>query len=139
MDKSNPLKVKYYSYKIEFQQRGSAHVHGVLWIDWEELSSTSTTFNVDKVKSAFNAIKSEKRIGEDENEQLIKFADTFVSCSKTSPKVRKIVEDVNIHHHTASCRKYDKPCRFNFPRFPAMKTVLSVPARVAFPDDDERK
>ena len=33
MDKSNPMAVKYYSTKVEFQGRGAAHNHGVLWVD----------------------------------------------------------------------------------------------------------
>ena len=97
------------------------------------------TGNVDKVKSAFNAVKLEEKIGEDENDELIRFADTFVSCSKTSTEVKEIVQEVNIHHHTASCRRYDKPCRFNFPRFPVLKTMLSIPARIAYPDENERR
>ena len=33
MNKSNPMAVKYYSTKVEFQGRGAAHNHGVLWVD----------------------------------------------------------------------------------------------------------
>ena len=33
LDKSNPMAVKYYSTKVEFQGRGAAHNHGVLWVD----------------------------------------------------------------------------------------------------------
>ena len=31
------LPVKMYSYRVEFQSRGSAHIHGVLWIDTDKL------------------------------------------------------------------------------------------------------
>ena len=33
MARSNPLSVKYYSYKVEFQARGAAHIHGILWLN----------------------------------------------------------------------------------------------------------
>ena len=37
MNPDNPLTIKYYNYKVEFAMRGAAHVHGVLWIDWENI------------------------------------------------------------------------------------------------------
>ena len=33
MGKNNPLCVKYYKWRVEFQLRGAAHIHGVLWLD----------------------------------------------------------------------------------------------------------
>ena len=33
MNKESPMKIKYYSYKVEFAMRGAAHIHGVLWVD----------------------------------------------------------------------------------------------------------
>ena len=35
MNKNSPLSVKYYSYQVEFQLRGAAHIHGTIWIDFE--------------------------------------------------------------------------------------------------------
>ena len=32
MGKNNPMNVKYYTYKVEFQDRGAGHVHGTLWL-----------------------------------------------------------------------------------------------------------
>ena len=37
MSKSNPMAVKYYSTKVEFQGRGAAHNHGVLWVDIDRM------------------------------------------------------------------------------------------------------
>ena len=31
--KSNPMCVKDWSYKVEFQQRGAGHIHGIIWLD----------------------------------------------------------------------------------------------------------
>ena len=33
MDKSNPMSVKHFSTKVEFQGRGASHNHGTLWVD----------------------------------------------------------------------------------------------------------
>ena len=41
--------------------------------------------------------------------------------------VAKIADEVNKHTHTKSCRKYDSQCRFQFQRYPSMKTVIAVP------------
>ena len=35
MGKNNPMKVEYYTYKVEFQERGAGHIHGTLWLDLE--------------------------------------------------------------------------------------------------------
>ena len=35
MNKESPLSVKYYSYRVEFQLRGAAHIHGTIWVDFE--------------------------------------------------------------------------------------------------------
>ena len=38
-----------------------------------------------------------------------------------------MVLEVNIHSHTKSCRKYDCPCRFLFPRVPSIQTIIAEP------------
>ena len=37
MDKSSPMSVQYYSTKVEFQGRGAAHNHGVLWVNFDRV------------------------------------------------------------------------------------------------------
>ena len=37
MDKNNPMAVDYYSTKVEFQGRGAAHNHGVLWVNLRQM------------------------------------------------------------------------------------------------------
>ena len=32
MGKNNPMQVKNYTYKVEFQDRGAGHIHGTLWL-----------------------------------------------------------------------------------------------------------
>ena len=33
MGMNNPMKIKYISYRVEFQGRGAAHIHGTLWLN----------------------------------------------------------------------------------------------------------
>ena len=37
MGKNNPMHVRYYTYKVEFQDRGAGHIHGTLWLRLNEL------------------------------------------------------------------------------------------------------
>ena len=36
-DKNNPMQVEYWSTKVEFQGRGTAHNHGVIWVDMKKM------------------------------------------------------------------------------------------------------
>ena len=36
MNKQSPFSVKYYSYRVEFQLRGAAHIHGTMWVNFEK-------------------------------------------------------------------------------------------------------
>ena len=37
MDSSNPISIKYYCAKLEFQGRGAPHNHGTLWVDMDKM------------------------------------------------------------------------------------------------------
>ena len=49
------------------------------------------------------------------------------------------MKKVNIHHHTKACHKYNMNCRFSFPKFPALKTIISVPIRMIEEDPEKRR
>ena len=40
MDKKNPMCVKYWTTKVEFQGRGAGHNHGTLWVDTKKMEQT---------------------------------------------------------------------------------------------------
>ena len=65
---------------------------------------------------------------------MAKFADEFVTVSLMDPEIEEMVRLVNCHHHTKVCRKYGCKCRFKFPKFPSMKTIISIPARLKYKD-----
>lgn len=113
---SQPIgKVVDFFHRVEFQQRGSPHMHCLYWVE--------------------NAPK----FGKDDDERISEFIDKYVSCAVPSddqPDLRKIVLEVQQHskNHSKSCRKKGTECRFNFPRPPSHRTFISKPA-----DEDDNK
>ena len=51
--------------------------------------------------------------------------------------VVKIAKEVNVHHHTRTCKKYDQHCRFNYPRFPFHETIIAQPLKVTKVEKDK--
>ena len=144
MNKQNPMCIKYNSYKVEFALRGAGHIHGVLWMDWNNFSfdkayeedeeaeiSVSDGFEStncgETLAEAFEKIRNEEMLDFKDKKAIAKFSDLFITCSLKNPKTRDIVKEVQIHHHTKACRKYCPVCRFYFPRFPSLHTIVSVP------------
>ena len=41
MGGNNPMKIKYISYRVEFQGRGAAHIHGTLWLDLKNIEKSA--------------------------------------------------------------------------------------------------
>ena len=93
----------------------------------------------DALISAFKTIRKDKILDKEEVIELTKFTEKFISCSKHDPMTAQIVTEVNVHHHTKACRKYGKTCRFDFPKFPTTRTIISIPARVLYQDETERE
>lgn len=93
-------------YRTEFQQRGSPHIHCLLW-----------------VKNAPNLVENTKK-------EICEFVDKYISCSmpdeRSDPELHDIVKSVQMHSksHTKSCKKHSTTCRFNFPRPPIRDTFL---------------
>ena len=142
MDKNNPLSVEYYSYRIEFQERGAAHAHGVLWCNMKKLENYQPNKNDVKSKTryhkpfnniskTFKKLRNTEKLEKEDLEVLVRFIDKFVTVStlhsKVGEDVVKIVGKVNKHHHTKTCRKHGSICRFKFPRPPSPKTIIAVP------------
>jgi hypothetical protein len=170
MGDNNPMMVEYYTYKVEFQDRGAGHIHGTLWLKLdmierlirtdddklflgEEMADdqdmeTEDTDNNERTRdrpfkglsSTFRKLKNNEVLSETEKKSLKNFIDEFTTvCTNEATvgeKVSRMVLEVNIHSHTKSCRKYDCPCRFYFPRFPSIRTIIAEPISGA--ENDER-
>lgn len=94
-----------YFFRVEFQQRGSPHIHCLLWV------------------------KDEPKIGKDLDDVVIDFIDKYVTCSipDKSNELCSTVQTVQQHskRHTKSCRKKGTTLGFNFPRNPSLNTFIS--------------
>ena len=89
-------------YRIEFQQRGSPHVHMLLWIK--------------------NAPTAESN----SNEEISHFVDKYMTCKKDL--VDSYLINYQTHRHARTCMKKNKPvCRFNFPIPPMPCTTVLCP------------
>jgi hypothetical protein len=102
MGKGSPMKIVNYTYRVEFQARGMAHVHGVLWCDLTQ-----------EERTAFNYIfKSNFSSKDAEYETLVCYIDKFITCEiPAEENLQKIVLEVQKHNHTKSCKKYENQCR----------------------------
>ena len=139
LSKGSQLTLSHYNYRIEFQLRGAPHAHGTLWMDWKRFSALPRS-TVDKIEKAFGLIKGGEQLDDEQKQALTQFADLFVSVSLMNPATSSIVNEVNVHHHTKrACKKYGTNCRFNFPRFPIHRTIISAPSNITYPCETERK
>lgn len=93
--------------RIEFQQRGSPHVHCLIWLN------NAPVLKPDDIEN---------------NEQCCKFVDKYVSCS--SLNIEDTLLDYQTHKHSSSCKKVTKSgviCRFNIPFYPIKETTILYP------------
>ena len=101
-------KVKYHAIRIEFQVRGSPHVHSLLWIIDAPVLSPDTL------------------------DEYVQFIDgiikTCVPDVNKDPTLYDLVTTYQVHMHSKSCRKYkNQMCRYNFGKFFTDRTIVSVP------------
>ena len=64
MGKNAPMNVKFYNYRVEFQVRGAGHIHGVLWLDLEQLDEQFQGLQniLNKLRNSSLLSESEKKI-----------------------------------------------------------------------------
>ena len=128
MGDNNPTKTQYYHYRVEFQLRGAGHIHGVLWVDVEELGE-----KYNGLKEIMNKLKNLIKLDDEEKVILTQFIDDFVTCSLKIKGLEKTVGEVQRHGHCGNpedrtgCYKKGKTCRFQFPRFPSDRTIIAQP------------
>ena len=105
----NPIgKIVYYALRIEFQMRGSPHLHALIW--------TSDC----------------PKLTHDNKEHYIQFIDkhvqAFLPNKETDAELHKLVSTYQKHNHSKTCRKYKNiQCRFNFGQFFTNRTIVSEP------------
>ena len=110
MGGGNPMMVDKFSYKTEFQDRGAAHVHGVLWMKLYKIenlyrlpnSSLVSLTNKEKrenkekyaqpfkgICNAFKKFRTGTHLTEEEESAIINFVDEFTTVSLCADEVGK--------------------------------------------------
>ena len=75
-----------------------------------------------------------------ELQALVDFTNWFITCTLKDPSTREIVLNVNQHKHfNQSCRKKGPNCKYKFPRFPSLKTIIAIPSRIKYKDKEEKE
>ena len=99
LNQSNPIgKITYYALRIEFQMRGSPHLHALIWT------------------SGCPKLTSESK--DDYVEFIDKHVQANLASEKDEPELHHLVKTYQRHNHSKTCRKYKNiPCRFNFGQF----------------------
>ena len=121
---------------------GAPHIHGILFVDVDEIikqDKESGNNTLESLKSALQTMYDDRLPSEEETEAMEAYINKFVSVSLKNPETREIVLDVQIHKHTKTCLSRGPDCRFHFPLFPSLRTIISVPIRLIHPDDEEQR
>ena len=111
-------KTQYYAIRVEFQVRGSPHIHSFIWI--------------------LNAPKLTKLTLKEYKQWLDNIVRADLPNSLEEPELYNLVKMYQIHHHSKTCRKYrNEKCRFHFGKFFTDHTIIAEP----IPDNisDEEK
>ena len=96
--------LKDFFYRVEFQQRGSPHIHMLAWIEGAP------------------------KYGENDDVDVIEYVDRVASCSIDVPEELQNALEYQKHKHSRTCRKAGKPvCRFGIPFPPMRKTTVIKP------------
>ena len=102
-------------YRVEFQQRGSPHIHALFWI------------------------KDAPVYGQDPDNLITSFVDKYVTCAEEID-CENSSELINLqtHQHSKTCKKRNHNiCRFNFPLPPMPKTTILTPLDHMPPETSE--
>ena len=91
-------------YRVEFQQRGSPHIHMLAWM------------------------QGAPKYGENEDTEVLEYVDRVATCSSDVPDDLKEILNFQRHKHSRTCRKTGKPvCRFGIPFPPMRETTIIQP------------
>ena len=119
LHKNSPVgQVKNYVIKVEFQFRGSPHIHYFLWITNSPILTTEN------------------------KEEYAEFVDQVIRADLPDPieepELHALVKQYQVHGHSNSCRKYKNvPCRFHFGRFFTDRTIIATPLSENLSDSEK--
>ncbi|KXJ08992.1 hypothetical protein AC249_AIPGENE17524 [Exaiptasia diaphana] len=108
-------KISDWFYRVEYQQRGSPHIHMLIWLDG------APQFKVDRDKD------------------VTAFIDNIITCQKAIDDacLPDLVNGRQIHRHCHTCRKNTRSqFRFNYPQPPLRETMIIYPLDNETPDSE---
>ena len=113
-------KTEFYVYRVEFQVRGSPHIHSFLWI------------------------KNAPTLTSETEQQYINFVESTVSAKlpdpSEQPDLYNFVKTYQIHTHSRTCWKYNKnKCRFHYGRYFTDRTIIAKPLPSDLNDDEKNE
>ena len=104
-------------FRIEFQQRGSPHIHDLF------------------------LVKDAPQYEKSSNEEIVTFVDKYVTYQK--PNISSEMEELvnlQMHRRAKTCKKAGhKICRFNFPLPPMLRTMILTPLENSCFDEQKHK
>ncbi|KAJ8050251.1 hypothetical protein HOLleu_03383 [Holothuria leucospilota] len=103
-----------YFYRVEFQKRGSPHIHMLIWVA--------------------NA----PRFHDSAHDDITAFIDKYVTCNNTptAPDMEQLLNYQN-HRHAQTCKKNNENiCKFSFPMFPLPRTMILYPLPQNVPEEE---
>ena len=111
-------KTKCYAIHVEFQIRGSPHIHSFLWV----VNAPTLT--------------------KDDKEEYITFADNVIHAvlphEAEQPELYKLVATYHMHRHSKTCCKYkNESCQFQFGTFFSKRIIAAEPLPSNMPENDK--
>ena len=105
----NEYDLEDYYYRVEFQHRGSPHIHCMLWLKTGPHFNSQDPYSIHKCE---------------------KFIDNFMTAYK-DPEISELI-NYQVHKHNSTCKKKDfgtdnNYCRFGFPQLPMNATKILLP------------
>ena len=127
------LKIMDHQDRTEFQARGNAHIQGAAWSDLKELEDLYPG-----LKLTFLKLKERNHLDTNDVKSLISFLQDTITYTLSTEDIMKfgisreraafickVVKEVNVHHHTKTCRKFNTICRFKYPRYPSNFHIIA--------------
>ena len=113
-------KTKYYVTRVEFQVRGSLHIHSFLWIVNAPILSEKTT---ESYTECLDQMISVELLDED-----------------SEPTLFELVKNYRLHRHCKTCQKYrNAKYRFDFGRFFTERTIVAKPLSDSLTENEKAK
>lgn len=112
--------VKDFYWRIEVQQRGSLHLHGLFWLtDFPIFDSNNL----------------------DNQDEIIKLVDLYSTTNIDLINDEELI-NYQTHNHKRTCKvmfEDEVKCRFNFPKSPMKNTAISYPLELSFSKSEKVK